>query len=154
VNVLEFSPDGRTLITGCHDWRTRLWDTVRGELIAPSLDTQGVNPIVISPDGAHFVEGVLGGRPVIFPMPSEALPISFWSRLAECATGSRLKEAVGYIPLSASELAALFGALRAEHPARFAWPGENGDWHRFHANRAEARGKAFTAEFHRGFVGR
>jgi eukaryotic-like serine/threonine-protein kinase len=148
VNVLTFAPDGRTLISGSHDWRTRLWDTARGELMAPSLDTPHVEAIVISPAGTHFVAGISGRRPFIVPIAAETLPLPVWARFAECATGCRLTEAAGYVPLSARELAERFESLRAEHPTRFTWPSDSGDWHHFHAKRAEALGQRFTAEFH------
>jgi WD40 repeat protein len=148
VHALTFAPDGRTLVSGCYDSRTRLWDTARGELMAPPLDTPYVEAIVVSPNGAHFVVGMAGRPPIIVPMASEALPLSLCGRLAECATGSRLTESAGYVSLSARELAALFKSLRAEHPARFAWPGNDGDWHRFEGKRAEVFGRRFTAEFH------
>jgi len=150
VHTLDFAPDGRTLVTGSHDGRMRLWDTARGELIAPALETPYIDAVMVSPDGANCLVSMAGLRPVLVPMTSEALPLSVWMGLSECATGYRLAESVGFVPLSATELAAIFEKLRVEHPGHFVWPEDNREWHRFHAAQAEARNWTFTADFYRG----
>jgi eukaryotic-like serine/threonine-protein kinase len=53
---LEFSPDGRTLVTACRDGTFRLWEAGTGKPLSPPRH-QGVscNAVRFAPDGRTFV---------------------------------------------------------------------------------------------------
>ncbi|KAF8946871.1 hypothetical protein BGZ47_011110 [Haplosporangium gracile] len=58
VNVLAFSPDGKTIATDSHDGTVRLWDSQSGStgrvLVGHDFE---VNALAFSPDGHHIVSG-------------------------------------------------------------------------------------------------
>jgi WD40 repeat protein len=53
IHAMVFSPDGRHLITGCHDHYVRAWDAATGALVRDlgQLEESGVNDVAVSPDG-------------------------------------------------------------------------------------------------------
>ena len=58
-----FSPDGRTILTGCMDNYSRLWNVATGQLIGqPLLHQGGVMAVAFSPDGKTLLTGSLEGR--------------------------------------------------------------------------------------------
>ena len=55
IEALDFSPDGQTLVSGSYDHTVKVWNLNNGKLIT-TLDghKDGVNDVVISPDGKLF----------------------------------------------------------------------------------------------------
>jgi WD40 repeat protein/serine/threonine protein kinase/tetratricopeptide (TPR) repeat protein len=79
VVSVAFSPDGKTILTGCMDKTARLWDAVTGRPIGQPLVHQGaVTAVAFSPDGKTILTGggdktarlwdVAAGRPIGQPM--------------------------------------------------------------------------------------
>ncbi len=57
-----FSPDGKTVVTGCADRTARLWDTATGERVGRSLEHQRRSQAVaFSPDGRSILTGCADG---------------------------------------------------------------------------------------------
>ena len=55
---MAFSPDGRTILTGCADKMARLWDAATGRQIGPPLPHPGwVYSVAFSPDGQMILTG-------------------------------------------------------------------------------------------------
>jgi tetratricopeptide (TPR) repeat protein len=61
VLALVFSPDGKTLLTGCSDGAGRLWDVATGELRLALKHQGAVVAAAFSPDGQTFVTGSWDG---------------------------------------------------------------------------------------------
>ena len=60
---LRFSPDGKTLLTGCEDNMARLWNVESQTLRVPALPNQGwVFGVAFSPDGKTVLTGSRSGE--------------------------------------------------------------------------------------------
>ena len=58
VYSVAFSPDGKTLASGCDDHTIKLWDVATGKNIATlSGHTNGVRSVAYSPDGKTLASG-------------------------------------------------------------------------------------------------
>jgi WD40 repeat protein/tetratricopeptide (TPR) repeat protein/tRNA A-37 threonylcarbamoyl transferase component Bud32 len=56
VNSVEFSPDGRSILTACEDGVARLWDVATGKVVVTtSQHKSGLKFATFSPNGQHFV---------------------------------------------------------------------------------------------------
>jgi WD40 repeat protein len=62
--AVAFSPDGKTILTGCMDKTTRFWDATTGEPIGTPLTHQAVvaAAVAFSPDGTTFATAAEDGR--------------------------------------------------------------------------------------------
>ena len=77
VKSVAFSPDGKTVLTGCDDTMARLWDTSTGKRIGtPQPHAFPVHATVFSPDGETVVSG--GGRTK--PLGSDEGEVRVWDR--------------------------------------------------------------------------
>jgi tetratricopeptide (TPR) repeat protein len=83
VLAVAFSPDGKSLATGCSDKTMRLWSTATGEPIGPPLPQSAVVlSVAFSPDGKTLLAGcnnhvarlwdATTGQPVGPPLPHPA----------------------------------------------------------------------------------
>jgi eukaryotic-like serine/threonine-protein kinase len=61
VVALAFSPDGKTLLTGCSDGTARLWDVVTGKQRLTVKHQGPVVAVAFNPDGQTFVTGSWDG---------------------------------------------------------------------------------------------
>jgi len=62
VQVVAFSPDGKSILTGCQDKTIRLWDAVTGRPLGTPLTQPGtVDTGAFSPDGQLFLAGYNNG---------------------------------------------------------------------------------------------
>jgi WD40 repeat protein len=58
VNSVAFSPDGKTVITGCSDKTARLWDVATGQAVGQTMTHQGsLSDVAFSPDGKTVLTG-------------------------------------------------------------------------------------------------
>lgn len=77
VTSLAFSPDGRTLASGCADGHLRFWDVATGRLHSVRGDdaTRGIHGVAYSPDGKRVaaVGGMLDDEVVLFDATPEAI---------------------------------------------------------------------------------
>ena len=83
VRAVAFSPDGKSILTGCDDSLARLWDTATGKLLHAPLKHSGpVHAVAFHPDGKTFVTGSIDktarlwdastGQPIGQPMKHES----------------------------------------------------------------------------------
>ena len=81
---MAYSPDGKTVLTGCTDQTARLWDAATGRPIGPPLTHQGVVYVVAySPDGRTVLTGsadktarlwdAASGRPIGPPLTHQGI---------------------------------------------------------------------------------
>ena len=55
---MAFSPDGKTVLTGCQDGTARLWNTHTGKATGPPLrHPAAVGAVTFSPDGKTILTG-------------------------------------------------------------------------------------------------
>lgn len=60
---LAFAPSGESLVTGCEDGQSRIWDTATGELSAPASGHEGnVVNVTLSQDGRWLLTASAGGN--------------------------------------------------------------------------------------------
>ncbi len=87
VNVVAFSSDGKTIMTGGEDQMVRLWDALTGTPLGQPIPQSGaVDAAAFSPDGKSFVVGCCqwlgaGVGPGDPDAPRSAVPAS---RLHQC----------------------------------------------------------------------
>ena len=80
---MAFSPDGKTLLTGCNDGTVRLWDPATGQPIGPDLRQQGmIWAVAFSPDGKTLLtgddEGVAWIQPLADELPNDLDFVANW----------------------------------------------------------------------------
>jgi Tol biopolymer transport system component len=81
VNSVAFSPDGRTLVSGCVDGTIKLWDITNGQMLRTLTGhTNWVKSVAFSPDGRTIASG------------SYDMTVKLW----EVATGQLLRTLVGH----------------------------------------------------------
>lgn len=57
VNAIDFSPNGRYVVSGNDDGTTRVWETATGKEIARMPHDFTVNSVAFSPNGEYVVSG-------------------------------------------------------------------------------------------------
>ncbi|KAF8705999.1 WD40 repeat-like protein, partial [Rhizoctonia solani] len=62
IRCIDFSPDGRHIVSGSDNGSVYVWSTRDGEaVIGPLADDCGLSSVAFSPDGAHIVFGTSSG---------------------------------------------------------------------------------------------
>jgi WD40 repeat protein/uncharacterized caspase-like protein len=83
VNSMEFSPDGRFVVTGGGDGATRLWSSATGKELAMLVSFEDGNWAVADPDGRFDSSDLDGGVSmhwVVDDDPMRALPLEIFMR--------------------------------------------------------------------------
>ena len=62
VRSIAFSPDGRTVATGCEDGNATIWDICNGTKLYTQHHNGSVNSVAFSPDGKRLAVGGAGGN--------------------------------------------------------------------------------------------
>lgn len=69
VNCVDFTPDGRRILTTCTDKLVRVWDAATGQLVVSYDWNVGVtNAIAVAPDGLTAAVSGQSGRVVLFDL--------------------------------------------------------------------------------------
>ncbi len=55
IHGLDFSPDGKRILTGCYDGTARIWDAAGGELLLSIKTPSAVHSAQFSPDGSRLL---------------------------------------------------------------------------------------------------
>jgi WD40 repeat protein len=149
IHSAVFRGDNRVLVTGCSDGLLRWWDIERGELMAP--------PLLCSPDAAFYAFALRDdvfffsakhSQTWMLRLAKDRIPDDGVASLMECQSGCRIDARQRLALITAEEAEKRFTALRAVHPAFFAWPGDMASWHADQAAIAEFDRQWFAAAFH------
>ncbi len=106
--ILQFSSDGRQLVSAtAHDPSVRTWESSTGEPLGPALAHGApVRSISFHPHGdSLLVSG--GGRTTLWRFQTSTRSFHELQKLAQLASGCRMDEIAGVVPLSADEMNAL-----------------------------------------------
>jgi WD40 repeat protein len=106
IHAVAFSPDGRTILTGCEDGQARFFSAITGELLEEPLWHEGnVRSVTFSPDGLQALTASAGGADYgrarlwdVVPRPSLqtlSLPKGPVGFLAFSSDGKRLAALAG-----------------------------------------------------------
>ena len=81
MSSVAYSPDGRHIISGSHDFTIRIWDAKTGAAVGGPLEghTGSVSSVACSPDGRHIISG------------SDDDSIRIWDAKTGAAVGNPLK---------------------------------------------------------------
>ena len=106
VVPLAFSPDGKTVATGCCDNAARLWNVDKGEPIGRPMTTDGpVGTAVFSPNGKFLLTctaetarlwNVDTGEPIGLPMIIDRDPLHHHGTLCEASCSPDAKTVLTY----------------------------------------------------------
>src|SRR5262249_47175945 len=70
VYAVAFSPDGRTVVTGCHDNRVQLWDAATRKRLGPPFRHEDqVWTAAFSPDGKTLLTGSVDNTARLWQVP-------------------------------------------------------------------------------------
>ncbi len=94
VDSVRFSPDGKRLVTACHDATARLWDTGTGYAVSEPLQHRSrVTYAEFSPDGHWVITASEDGTARIWEVPTLSSSLPFWlADWAEGVAGQRIDE--------------------------------------------------------------
>jgi WD40 repeat protein/serine/threonine protein kinase len=92
VNSVQFSPDGKRLLTASHDFTARIWDVASGHLLSEPLSHRDrVNYAEFSQDGRWVITASYDRTARIWEVPALASPAPAWlADWAEALVGQRL----------------------------------------------------------------
>ncbi|MDZ7649413.1 MAG: hypothetical protein U5K54_20930 [Cytophagales bacterium] len=72
VNSLDFSNDGKYLITGNGDQTVKIWEVATGkEILSIHPDQERLTDVVFDPKGKYFVTVGFGRKAVVWEFPSK-----------------------------------------------------------------------------------
>ena len=97
---MAFSPDGKTILTGCWDGTARLWDAATAQPLGPPMrHPRLVLAVAFSPDGKTVLTGSIDGEVRLWPtaeLPDDLDRVATW---VEALTGLTLDASGSIQPL-------------------------------------------------------
>ncbi|MCX6921965.1 MAG: WD40 repeat domain-containing protein, partial [Verrucomicrobia bacterium] len=141
---------GRLIATSSVDQTVRLWSAETGELLAaPFLHSGQTMNAELTKDGKKLLTSSTEGRAQIWDLASTDWPLQDLKRYAEALSAQSLKPDGQLKALSAAEIAARLGELRAARPHDFEIsPDQLQRWHRREKIDSQRAGNDFAARFH------
>jgi hypothetical protein len=125
VFAVQFSADGRRIVTGSGDHTARVWDAQTGELICPPFHHNGyVHKVIFSPDGSQIVAAMaqsidpsqLEKSARLWKVHIDTRPIADLQTLAQILSSHRIDFTSSLVPLDFQSLQSAWADYAQRYP--------------------------------------